>query len=407
MMSRDRLIGAMLAAILATSGVNGQEPVVLDELCSFHSDALEDVVYLFDSDEGIYDHVERMLHDRSVTDFAIRAANVAPAVAAFRGGERLLLYDQFTFAELERTGTTNWSALTKLAHQLGHHVAEHRLTRDPARRLASELEADRFAGIVLNQLGASLEEAQLAYQEIDDAVRDIYPGRRERLEAVAVGWQAELAAQASGYNSTELTEVPDFPWLPPRPSARTTLPEPFLRTGSHVTLFGEAAAFLEAALKSAGYANMSYYSAPSGFALVAQLEQTETTGEPKSGTSRWLTKVESSRVFSFGSYIRALFSAPRGRFRLMVFLVTDRAVRHDSGVGSIEFEVAKDWLWAGGDRLPPSVGQQPYTNGHACTALIYEFEHEGPGREAVLLNPSTLNGRQHLEKAAIWEALQP
>jgi hypothetical protein len=111
-----------------------------------------------------------------------------------------------------------------------------------------------------------------------------------------------------------------------------------------------------------------------------------------------------ARVASLDEYIKALFNAPPGHYRVIVFVVTDQPfAATGQEPGSQE---ASAWLAAGALRLPSQIGREPYSSEHYTSALIYEFERNRDTRQATVKTPSDLLGRTHLEKAGLWKALE-
>lgn len=195
-------------------------------------------------------------------------------------------------------------------------------------------------------------------------------------------------------------DIPSFPWPPPEASASMDLPSKFF---VGVTNLHQVDGKLSDALLSCEYAEKSYYSVPGGFALVTRLEQINADGTPKALQDRWSVKTSPMRDFSLSAYIKALFGARPGRFRIIVFVVTDHAF--SQAPVPLKREEAMAWLPAGLNRLPPSIGQLSYSPSHSCSALIYEFELAENAQEAVATRPSSLSGESHLTKAMLWQYL--
>lgn len=119
--------------------------------------------------------------------------------AVYYDGKPYILYNAAFLSEVKRlsfsdkqlvTTDKNWEALAILAHELAHHFNQHLNNPPPgitARQL--ELEADEYAGSVLYQIGATLQQAQLAFQTVPDVETYTHPARKDRLAAVERGWQ--------------------------------------------------------------------------------------------------------------------------------------------------------------------------------------------------------------------------
>jgi hypothetical protein len=157
---------------------------------------------------------------------------------------------------------------------------------------------------------------------------------------------------------------------------------------------------LISALERAGYAEYRLYYVPCGFALVTRLEQIDDGGNPLDGKNRWNVEVIGMRDFSLSEYLRALFLAPEGRYRLIVFVVSPenfRTVR-----GAVSRRTALEWLERGATSLDEVFRQIEFSNEFRATALIYEFYARGRSEEPRLELPSTLSGDEHLAKAHLW-----
>ena len=92
---------------------------------------------------------------------------------------------------------TNWSDWVVLAHEVGHHVAFHMDPTFPNHE--AELQADYFAGFILEKLGAPLAEVQLAMAMVSaDEETASHPAKAKRVAEVRKGWEA--AARNVGAN---------------------------------------------------------------------------------------------------------------------------------------------------------------------------------------------------------------
>src|SRR5262245_60346494 len=156
-----------------------------------------------------------------MTQFEVRASpDVANAEATTENGgkDRLILYNPVWMEGLRSAIATNWSDWLVLAHEVGHHVAFHMDPTFPNHE--AELQADYFAGFILNKLGAPLAEAQLAIAMVSpDEATASHPGKANRVAEVRKGWEA--AAQNVGANV-----IPASLTAPerPMPAAATATP---------------------------------------------------------------------------------------------------------------------------------------------------------------------------------------
>jgi hypothetical protein len=194
--------------------------------------------------------------------------------------------------------------------------------------------------------------------------------------------------------------MPSFPWPPPRYSAFSPVPSAFVAPTAQPPL-REVAGRLERAFDAAGYSERSFYWIPGGFALVSRIEQIRADASPMAA-GRWAVTMPPPH--SFNDYIRALFSAPPGYYRVIVFVVTDQSLSAANRQPTREEAAA--WVSSGAIRLPSELAARPYTGEHYTAALIYEFERKRDDPQALVKAPSDFLGRTHLEKAGLWGALQ-
>jgi uncharacterized protein (TIGR02145 family) len=90
---------------------------------------------------------------------------------------------------LPAIGERDWSTLTILAHEIGHHMNNHLTNPLPdATRRGMELEADETAGFLLYLMGGQLEQGKLAFREASEAGSYTHPPRAQRYEALARGY---------------------------------------------------------------------------------------------------------------------------------------------------------------------------------------------------------------------------
>ncbi|QRN97940.1 hypothetical protein JRI60_02335 [Archangium violaceum] len=196
---------------------------------------------------------------------------------------------------------------------------------------------------------------------------------------------------------------PEFPWPPPAPSTSTVIPGNLLPSPTPESTLGQVADHLSKALQAQGYVEMAWFRVPQGFALVTQLEHIREDGTPVPPPDRWGDRLKPARIRSLRDYLRGLFVAPEGRFRLIVFLVTSATVSLGEPA---EREKAMAWLSSGSLVLDRTTGAQPYTSNHKAQVLIYEFEKPSTSAQANLVKPSALTALEHLKAAGITNALQ-
>ena len=197
----------------------------------------------------------------------------------------------------------------------------------------------------------------------------------------------------AGY--ADIGQIPSFPWPPPQASTDYVLPRSVLQG---IDTLGAIEVRLTHALDACGYAERSYFGVPGGFALVTRMEQFNDDGSCIKGSDRWNISLKPSS-FDLADYLRALFWGRSGKYRIIVFIVTDQVVA-ESGHGAAS-GTARQWLRTGAKYLPPALAAKPFSRDHRCTALIYEFELKETLVNPILLNPASQPGLIHIQKSGI------
>jgi len=130
----------------------------------------------------------------------VSCQNINNAIAVTSDqGTRYIVIDPDFIEKINNT-TSNWSCLSILAHEIGHHLCGHTLkgSADLSDQRNKELEADEFSGFVMFKLGATLEEAQAALAtlstENDDSF-STHPKRSRRLNAISAGYNRAKSQQ--------------------------------------------------------------------------------------------------------------------------------------------------------------------------------------------------------------------
>lgn len=129
-------------------------------------------------------------HSGLQPDFTVlEDTQVRSALAYIKGRERVIAYNPSFIARVMDSTCTNWSAISILAHEIGHHLLGH--TLDPAKvKPGDELACDRYSGFILHAMGATLEET-LAAMEVagDPHGTHRHPPKHARLAAIRQGWE--------------------------------------------------------------------------------------------------------------------------------------------------------------------------------------------------------------------------
>jgi len=197
---------------------------------------------------------------------------------------------------------------------------------------------------------------------------------------------------------------PAFAWPPPRPSTRRTLARHLLTGSAAVPTLEYVAGRLQAALEANGYVEYSYYSVPGGFALATRLERIYPDGRSMAEPKRWEVALGPLTRFDLAEYLRALFDAERGHFRIIVFIVTPAPLV--TGAEPPSAAAALAWPREGVPVLPDAMRRLSYDDSFQTHALIYEFETRGVGQPAEFKASSSITGDAHLRRAKILGVLE-
>lgn len=190
--------------------------------------------------------------------------------------------------------------------------------------------------------------------------------------------------------------IPQFPWPPPQWTLRTVLPE-----GLGVAREGEALGLifdrLRTALRRAQISEWTVYGIDTdGFALVARLEHIDENGLP--AADRWSGDAR-PRSFSIADYVKALFTAKPGRYRVIAFVVTAKTVV--AGPAADRQTIEELWQ-SGASELPVRVRGTVLPQSGRAEALVYEFFRPSQDDPPVQVSASRLTVPLHLAGAGLW-----
>jgi hypothetical protein len=95
----------------------------------------------------------------------------------------------FKEADIPSILEKDWSTLTILAHEIGHHLNNHITNPLPgATEIQIELEADKTAGFLVYLMGGTLEKAKMAFQGVSETGNYSHPKRQDRIAALTNGY---------------------------------------------------------------------------------------------------------------------------------------------------------------------------------------------------------------------------
>jgi len=164
----------------------------------------------------------------------VECANTDNCFATVLKGQRFIVYDAAFMQNIEEETETDWSAISIMAHEIGHHLQGHTIDGRGGQP-QKELEADKFSGFVLHQLGASLQESLVAVQMLGNTyATPTHPAKPIRVESIRKGW---LEAEAM-YPKSHSTGKPAVATAPkPVAAPAASLPAP-ARTAPSLTRLG-------------------------------------------------------------------------------------------------------------------------------------------------------------------------
>ncbi len=178
--------------------IHAQTVLHIKNGCHFDGDETPKDIYGYDPSNEAVDIISRITTAIGLEqNYTIKAANVSNALASTAGGQRYILYNTTFLENFKRDAQTKWAAYCVLAHEIGHHLNNHDFTEtDVKKRKILELAADRFAGNILQKMGASLAEAQAGINTFSLDEAKTHPPKSARLEAIAVGWKQSEEKEA-------------------------------------------------------------------------------------------------------------------------------------------------------------------------------------------------------------------
>jgi hypothetical protein len=139
-----------------------------------------------------------------------------------------------------------------------------------------------------------------------------------------------------------------------------------------------------------------------GFAVVGRMEQIEEDGRAKPGFERWnVEPIPRQRTeFGLSEYLRVLFSAQPGRYRVIVLIVTGRLIT--AGPQQPTPSEMTHILKAGVGDLSEQLRVKVLQSSGRCEALVYEFYRPSEDADPRWVDSSHLQPTDHLAGAGLW-----
>jgi len=131
----------------------------------------------------------------SETNFILKTCDETKnASAVFWKNKRYIILDEYFLDSLNKNDTY-WFYLFVLSHEIGHHLYGHTLTKsDLATSRNQELEADKFAGLIIRKFDGSLNNIKNALESIKhpQTNNSSHPILKDRLDAAYLGYNSTI-----------------------------------------------------------------------------------------------------------------------------------------------------------------------------------------------------------------------
>lgn len=129
-------------------------------------------------------------------EYELREGPVNNIEATYSRRRRRITYNPLFINSIAEVTRNEWAIFALVAHEVGHHKAGHTFRRTGSKPNL-ELEADEFAGYVLQKLGAGLLQSQQVMHFIARMESSrTHPARVDRMQAIRKGWEkAQPAGQ--------------------------------------------------------------------------------------------------------------------------------------------------------------------------------------------------------------------
>jgi hypothetical protein len=242
---------------------------------------------------------------------------------------------------------------------------------------------------ITNSAPLTLSWLGITGTEVNPAIRSVY-----NTNAFSVEMHITNTTNNSSIKES-VQSLKQFPLPYPRPSAVLPLkPAEF----SSLNYFYQIDSVLSHALTSCRYdAKQYYYIDGGGFALVTQMEQIDKKGKSLSPPARWQATINGD-LNNVLDYIKALFSAPSGNYRVLVFIISNQDISGQKE--SISQKDAEAWLANGYNSLPLSLKKNPLSDSTTCTLLIYHYT-KMPGIAGSEIFPDNITGQMHYDNSQL------
>ncbi len=126
------------------------------------------------------------------------------------GQDRYIQFDRDFLEKYQLQTRNKWFVVGAVAHEIGHHLNGHSLDGIGSRP-QKELEADEFAGFVMQKLGAPLSDAQNIFSFLNDTEGPpTHPIKQKRYSAIKKGWDKAAGLTTFETLAFDDADVRDF-----------------------------------------------------------------------------------------------------------------------------------------------------------------------------------------------------
>jgi hypothetical protein len=199
--------------------------------------------------------------------------------------------------------------------------------------------------------------------------------------------------------SMESESINGLPFPPPRGYSQGLIGR---EKYSSLAKYGEVKEKLRLALSQSGYTELYYYTVPGGFAMMTRVEQIDRDGKPlPNARLRWGEKPAPRQINSLKNYFKALFQANEGRYRIFMFVITDKPF--SSSDKPMTKEYADQIKQSGLNDIPSALSEETFTDKHQISVLVYEFLKQNPDEEMKIR--STIPAGEHLKSVGLLDKL--
>jgi len=184
---------ALITFLFTVAITSAQTTIIhVENGCVLDDAEIDMTHHLFEPSNDANQIVENIMKTINVNpNFTIRLGDVKKVFAAQDKGKRLIIYNNAYIDRIKYSAGNDWNAIYQFAHAIAHHSNNHDFSNNQeAQILKRELSADQFAGGILFQLGATLEDIQRRVGlDFNKNGSKTYPPSEARLKEITAGWK--------------------------------------------------------------------------------------------------------------------------------------------------------------------------------------------------------------------------